>query len=84
MNGSLVPNQFDEHQFFLRCCCCCYSHVSIVANGHGEFEVLLAPTEWVKIHASQKFLQLSVDPHILWNLLNYYLTWQVCTLCYLT
>ena len=69
--------------------CCCCSHVSIVANGHGEFEVLLTPTEWVKVHAPQKFLQLSVDPHTSWNLLNYYLTlaieyWQVCTLCHST
>ena len=71
------------------CCCCCCSHVSIVAYGHGEFEVLLTPTEWVKVHAPQKFLQLSVDPHTSWNLLNYYLTlaieyWQVCTLCHST
>ena len=70
-----------------RCCCCCCSHVSIVACGHGEFEVLLTPTERVKVHAPQKFLQLSVDPHTSWNLLNYYLTlaieyWQVCTLCH--
>ena len=30
---------------------------------HGEFEVLVTPTEWVKVHAPQKFLQQSVDPH---------------------
>ena len=42
--------------------------------GHVEFEVLSTPTEWVKVHALQKFLQLSVDPHTSWNLLNYYLT----------
>ena len=53
-------------------------------NGHGEFEVLLTLTEWIKVHALQKFLQLSVDPHTLWNLLIYYLNlaieyWQVCT-----
>ena len=35
------------------CCCCCCSHVSIVAYGHGEFEVLLTPTEWIKVHAPQ-------------------------------
>ena len=46
----------------------------IVEYGHGEFEVLLTPTEWVKVHAPQKFLQLSVDPHTSWNLLIYYLT----------
>ena len=34
----------------------------------GEFEVLLTPTEWVKVHVPQKFLQLSVDPHTSWNL----------------
>ena len=27
--------------------CCCCSHVSIVANGHGKFEVLLTLTEWI-------------------------------------
>ena len=77
-----------EYLTLIWCCCCC-SHVSIVAYGHGEFEVLLTPTEWVKVHAPQKFLQLSVDPHTSWNLLNYYLTlaieyWQVCTLCHST
>ena len=42
----------------------------VVAYGHGEFEVLLTPTELVKVHAPQKCLQLSVDPHTSWNLLN--------------
>ena len=52
-----------------------------------EFEVLLTPTEWVKVHALQK-LQLSIDPHTSWNVLNYNLILaieflQVCTLCHL-
>ena len=38
----------------------------------GEFEVLLTPTEWVKVHAPRKFLQLSVDPHTSWNLLFFF------------
>ena len=42
-----------------------FTHVDVVAMyplawGHGEFENLLTPTEWVKVHARQKFLQLSV------------------------
>ena len=61
-----------EHPGVSGSCCCCCSHVSIVAYGHGDF--LLTPTEWVKVHAPQKFLQLSVDPHTSWNLLNNYLT----------
>ena len=39
--------------YFINDCSCCCSHVSIVENVHGEFEVLLTPTEWVKVHAPQ-------------------------------
>ena len=72
-------------------CCCCCSHV-LIAHGQWtwrEFEGLLTSTEWVKFHALQKSMYLYVDPHTLWNLLNYYHTlgieyWEVCTLCHST